>query len=119
MTHKDAKAPVGIVIVNHDLKDSLRQTLDSFAKVNYRNLVVVVSDNASTDGSQEMVRKEFPKVHLLSHSQEEGYARAANFGMAFLMDKTKYIFSTTNDVTVDPEIINVLVDYAEKVPTEN
>src|SRR5437762_2679634 len=36
--------------------------------------------------------------------------------MASLVEKTKYIFSTTNDVTVDPEIINVLVDYAEKNP---
>ena len=80
--------------------------------------MVVVSDNASTDGSQEMVRKEFPEVHLLAHSQEQGYARAASLGMAFLVDKTnvKYIFSTTNDVTVDPQIINVLVDYAEKNP---
>jgi GT2 family glycosyltransferase len=113
---ENSKPTVGIVIVNHNLKDSLRQTLDCFARINYPNLNVVVSDNASTDGSQEMVRKEFPDVHLLSHSQEQGYARAARLGMAFLVNKTKYIFSTTNDVTVDPEIINVLVDYAEKDP---
>src|SRR5438876_1581629 len=88
----DTKPPVGIVVVNHDLKDSLRKTLDSFRTINYPNLIVVVSDNASTDGSQEMVRKEFPEVHLVAHSQEQGYARAANLGMAFLVEKTKYIF---------------------------
>ena len=116
MTRDDTKPAVGVVIVNHDLKDSLRQTLDSFRKVNYPNLIVVVSDNASHDGSQQMIREEFPEVHLLAHAEEQGYARAASLGMAFLVDKTRYIFSTTNDVIVDPEIINVLVDHAEKDP---
>src|SRR3984885_14728416 len=103
------KPPVGVVIVNHNLKDSLRETLESFRKVNYPSVTIVVSDNASTDGAQEMVRTLFPEVHLLAHKEEQGYARAASLGMAFLSDKTKYIFSTTNDVIIDPEMLNVLV----------
>lgn len=113
---KTNRPPVGVVIVNHNLKESLRETLQSFRKVNYPGLQIVVSDNASTDGAQEMVRTEFPEVHLLAHNPEQGYARAASLGMAYLADKTKYIFSTTNDVLVDPEMINVLVDYAEQHP---
>jgi GT2 family glycosyltransferase len=111
---KGSKPAVGVVIVNHDLKDSLRETLESFRKVNYPAVQIVVSDNASTDGSQEMVRRLFPEVHLLAHETELGYARAASLGMAYLADKTKYIFSTTNDVLVDPDILSVLVDYAEQ-----
>jgi GT2 family glycosyltransferase len=111
-----SKPPVGVVIVNHNLKASLQETIESFKKVNYPGLQIVVSDNASTDGSQEMVRKLFPDVHVLAHKEEKGYARAASLGMAFLADKTKYIFSTTNDVVVDPEILNVLVDFAEADP---
>lgn len=110
------KPVVGVVIVNHNLKDSLRETLKSFQKVNYPNLQIVVSDNASSDDSQQMVRSEFPEVHLLAHKTEQGYARAASLGLAYLADKTEYIFSTTNDVLVDPEIINVLVDFAEADP---
>lgn len=113
---KNARPAVGVVIVNHNLKDSLRETLLSFRKMNYPDLQIVVSDNKSTDGAQEMVRKEFPEVHLLAHADEQGYARAASLGMAFLVDKTKYIFSTTNDVILDPEMINALVDHAEKDP---
>ncbi len=110
------RPPVGIVIVNWNLKDSLRATLESLRKVNYPGLQIVVSDNASTDGSPEMVRTEFPEVHLLAHETEQGYARAASLGMAHLVDQTKYIFSTTNDVIVDPEIINELVNYADAHP---
>ncbi len=108
-----SRPPVGVVIVNHNLKESLRETLESFRRVNYPALTVVVSDNASSDGAPEMVRREFPEVHLLAHKAEQGYARAASLGIAVLVDKVKYIFSTTNDVLVDPEMLNALVDYAE------
>ena len=114
--HDSSRPAVGVVIVNHNLKDSLRETLLSLRKINYPGLKIVVSDNASSDGAQEMVRTEFPEVHLLAHVEEQGYARAASLGMAWLVDQTKYIFSTTNDVIFDPEMINVLVDYAEQDP---
>jgi hypothetical protein len=91
-----SKPPVGVVIVNHNLKASLRETLQSVRKVHYPSVTVVVSDNASSDGAPEMVSQEFPEVHLLAHAEEQGYARAASLGMAFLSDKVKYIFSTTN-----------------------
>jgi len=113
---KSQRPPVGVVIVNHNLKDSLRETILSVKKVNYPSLEIVVSDNASTDGSIEMLRREFPEVHLLAHEKEQGYGKAASLGLEFFADKTKYIFSTTNDVVLDPEIINVLVDYAEEHP---
>src|SRR5256885_17193769 len=96
------KPPVGVVIVNWNLKDSLRETLESFRKVNYPELHIVVSDNASTDGSQEMVRQEFPEVHLLAREKGVGYAKGASLGLEHLANKTKYIFSTTNDVIADP-----------------
>ena len=61
------KPAVGVVIVNHNLKESLRETLECFRKVNYPGLQIVVSDNASSDGAQEMVRKEF-WMHLLAYN---------------------------------------------------
>jgi GT2 family glycosyltransferase len=111
-----SKPPVGVVIVNWNLKDSLRETLKSFRKVNYPDLRIVVSDNASTDGSQEMVRTEFPEVVLLTRDKGVGYARGASIGLEYLTGKTRYIFSTTNDVEVDPEMVNHLVDFAEQHP---
>lgn len=108
--------PVGVVIVNWNLRDSLRETLLSFRAVDYPELRIVVSDNASTDGSQEMVRREFPEVRLLAHPRGLGYAKAASLGMAALVDQTRYIFSTTNDVLVAPDMLRRLVEYAEAHP---
>lgn len=103
---------VGVVIVNHNCKALLRETLRSFRNVNYPGLQIVVSDNASTDGAQAMVQAEFPEVQLLAHATEQGYARAASLGLGRLRDTCDFIFSTTNDVVVDREILNELVDYA-------
>lgn len=116
IANRNPPPPVGVVIVNHNLKDSLRETIESFKKVNYPNLTILVSDNASSDGSQEMVRMLFPDVLLLEHHPEQGYARAASLGLARLVNETKYIFSTTNDVIVDPEILSILVECAEADP---
>jgi len=111
-----SRPSVGVVIVNWNLKDSLRATLESFRQVNYPDLQIVVSDNASSDGSPEMVRQEFPEVKLLTREHGVGYAKGASLGMAELVNTTNYIFSITNDVIVDSEILNVLVDYAEAHP---
>jgi len=116
LSQNQPRPRVGVVIVNHNLKDSLRETILSFKKVNYPGLEMVVSDNASTDGSVQMIRSEFPEVHLLAHEKELGYGKAASLGLQYFADKTKYIFSTTNDVIVDPEMINILVEQAEKDP---
>jgi GT2 family glycosyltransferase len=97
-------------------EEFLEQALDSILNQTFADFSLVVSDNASTDGSQQMVRERFPEVQLLDHPKEQGYARAASLGMAFLADRTKYIFSTTNDVIVDPDLLSVLVSYAEQHP---
>ena len=80
-----SKPPVGVVIVNWNLKDSLRETLRSFRKVDYPNIQIVVSDNASTDGSVEMVRSEFPEVHLMTREKGLGYAKGASLGVEYLL----------------------------------
>jgi GT2 family glycosyltransferase len=63
-----------------------------------------------------MVRAEFPEVHLMTREKGLGYAKGASLGVEYLLDKAKYIFSTTNDVEVDPDMITRLVDYAEQNP---
>lgn len=51
---------------------------------------------------------------LLTREKGLGYAKGASLGLEALVNETKYIFSTTNDVEVDPEMIPRLVEYAEQ-----
>lgn len=86
MTMCEAKPSVpdlSIVIVNWNTCDLLARCIDAIreqgAQIDYDIWVV---DNASTDGSVEILRVEFPWVHLLEAETNLGFARANNWAMA-------------------------------------
>ena len=68
---------LGIVIVSWNTRDLLRDCLKSVQAsegVAYR---VIVVDNASTDGSADMVRQEFPDVTLVANTDDVIYTNAS------------------------------------------
>ena len=81
---------LSIVIVNYNVKYFLEQCLESVFASNLRleenangapsklELEVFVVDNASVDGSVEMVRERYPQVHLIANEDNVGFARANN-----------------------------------------
>ena len=62
---------LSIVIVSMNIKDLLRKCLSSvFAKEGKKiNYEVFVVDNASSDGTPEMVSKEFPQVKVIKNKE--------------------------------------------------
>jgi len=74
---------VSVVVVNCNTQDILRDCLRSvYEQGGEIDLEVIVIDNASTDGSVEMVKKNFPQVTLIENSQNYGFAAANNQGIA-------------------------------------
>jgi len=76
---------LGIVIVNYNTRDMLRECLRSIydSRGDFSHEVWAV-DNASIDGSVDMVRQEFPQVQLVASSANNGYACANNLGLKSL-----------------------------------
>jgi GT2 family glycosyltransferase len=68
---------VDVIVVNHQTRDLLRACLCSLRHAG-RRLRVIVVDNASSDGSAEMVREEFPEAGVLRLGRNIGFARANN-----------------------------------------
>ena len=57
---------LSIIIVNWNTKELLRRCLNSiYHNTNKLSFEVLVVDNASRDGSAEMIKKEFPQVRLV------------------------------------------------------
>ena len=56
---------VSVIIVNYNGKIFLEQCLESLCKVNYENFEIIVVDNNSTDGSIELVTKNYTSIILL------------------------------------------------------
>jgi GT2 family glycosyltransferase len=75
---------------------------------------VIVIDNASEDGSSEMVKKSFPQVTLIENSENRGYAAACNQGMRIAVGK--YVLLLNSDVLICDSSVEKTVNYADKRP---
>jgi N-acetylglucosaminyl-diphospho-decaprenol L-rhamnosyltransferase len=77
-----APVTVGIVIVNWNTRDLLRDCLRSIeASDPTITRRVILVDNASSDGSAEMVHVEFPWVEVIANTENTGFAAANNQGL--------------------------------------
>ena len=80
---------LSVVIVNYNVKYFLKQCLASVYGSDRRladgselEFDVWVVDNDSVDGSVEMVRRDFPQVHVIENHENVGFARANNQALA-------------------------------------
>lgn len=71
---------VSVIVVSFNTVDDLRACLASVRDVHE----VIVVDNASTDGSPDMVEREFPRVRLVRNSGNRGFGAANNQGLAIM-----------------------------------
>ena len=79
-----------------------------------RSFDVVVVDNGSTDGSQEMLREKFPEVSIIQNEKNEGLGKASNQGIE--ATNGKYILLLNNDTIVNGSSFDAMVDFLEQNP---
>ncbi len=78
---------LGVVIVSWNVRELLARCLESlFADLDSSSLQarVIVVDNASQDGSPDMVRSRFPRVELMVSEENLGFAKGNNLGLRAL-----------------------------------
>ena len=106
---------VSIIIVSFNTKDLLRDCLTSiFEQAGDVDYKIVVVDNASIDGSLEMVKNTFPQVTLIENSVNRGYAAACNQGMRIA--EGRYILLLNSDVLICDSAVEETVRYADSHP---
>jgi len=90
---------LSIIIVNWNVKDYLRQCINSIYKETDRiSIEIIVVDNASTDCSVDMITKEFPKVRLIRNDENVGFSRANNQGIS--ISNGKYLLFLNPDTII-------------------
>lgn len=106
---------LSIVIVNWNTRDLLAQCLQSvYDTTGSLDFEVVVVDNASTDGSQAMVRNHFPQAQLIENQKNEGFARANN--QAICASRGRYILLLNSDTIVQLGALEAMVHFADRHP---
>ncbi len=112
---------LAVVILNYNRADLLADCLASIAAAPTRCEVSVwVVDNASTDGSAQMVRERFAWVHLIESPVNGGFAAGNNLALRQILalpDPPTYILLLNNDTVVPPGALDGLVDYLDQHPT--
>jgi GT2 family glycosyltransferase len=100
---------ISIVIVNWNGKKYIRQCLRSIIASNYPKdkLEIIVVDNASNDGSDQIIAREFPEVILIRNEQNLGFCEANNIGIRH--SKGNVIVLLNNDTFVHNEWLNEIV----------
>lgn len=101
---------LSIIIVNYKSKGLLKQCLRGIYDAKLAlDFEVIVVDNASHDGSEVMVRRYFPQVHLIMAKENKGFGAGNNLGLA--VAKGEYILILTPDVAVFPGAVEDLHRY--------
>lgn len=94
---------VSIIILNWNGKEHIGECLSSVLASNYPTFEIIVVDNASTDGSIDII-KQTEKVILIQNQCNAGFAAGNNIG--FSAAKGKYVVTLNNDTTVEPDWLN-------------
>jgi GT2 family glycosyltransferase len=106
---------LSIVIVNYKTRDLLRDCLRSVhASQGTFTYEVIVVDNCSSDGSVEMVKHEFPKVHLIASEIGGGYAYANNLGLR--KARGRCILLLNPDTLLPPTALRDMLLFMEEHP---
>lgn len=103
-----------IVIPTYNRKDTLRRCLAATTNQDYSDYEVIVVDDASTDGTDEMVRREFPQVRYLRQERNRGPAAARNQGIRAAAGEI--VAFTDDDCLVPPDFLSRLADGYQSYP---
>ena len=111
---RQQSAPLlSIIIVNYNVRDFLHHALVSLQKaMRWMKGEVIVVDNASDDGSVEMVRRRFPRVHLIASKINLGFAKANNLGLK--RARGKFLLLINPDTLVQEDTLRVMLRFFEE-----
>jgi len=101
-----------IVVVNWNTLSLLRDCLASvLSNSGNLSLELFVVDNASSDGSAEMVSAEFPSVKLIRNTQNRGFAAANNQALA--VGQGRHMLLLNSDTIVLGDVLEKCVRYLD------
>jgi len=102
-----------IVILNWNGSDMMHKYLPSVIENSYGD--VIVADNASTDDSIEMLKREFPDTRTIVLDQNYGFAEGYNRALAQLKDEYEYFILLNSDVKITQnDWDKVMVEYMDE-----
>lgn len=105
---------VSIIVPTYNLKDIFLECLQTIVNQDYIHTEIIVVDNASTDGTSEMVKKQFPRVILIRNTKNLGSTGGMNTGLK--KAKGEYLWFIDHDNILNRNMLSQMVKLAESDP---
>ena len=106
---------VSIIIINYHSAGMVIDCINSVReKTKQNSYEIIVVDNASGDGSVELLRRTFPEITVIASEENLGFGKANNLGAA--QAKGEYLFLLNPDTILVNDAIGILHDYLEANP---
>lgn len=106
---------VSIVIVSFNTREVLRECLDSVLKeCEHLRAEILVVENASTDGSAEMMQQDFPQVTVLKSDVNLGFGGANN--VALKVARGRYFVLLNSDAFFAPGALALAIRHMDEQP---
>ena len=109
---RQSRFDVGVTIISFNHRDLLEECLravETSIASSEVTAYIAVLDNASRDGSAEMVRDLFPKVHLIARSDVRGFSTNQNELFATCRNTCEYVLMLNDDAIVGQDTIKRLL----------
>ncbi len=103
---------VSILIVTLRGGENLRNCLTSIRNNNYNAYELVVVNNGGVQRINQEIKKIFPQAKIINLKENAGFAQGNNIGFKYC--KGTYILFLNDDTIVTPDLLKVLVEFAEK-----
>lgn len=111
---------VYLIVLSYNGKQLTLDCLSSVLKLNYKNFIIALVDNASTDGSVEAVKRAFlnelssGKIILIENGINLGFAGGNNIGIKYAYEKkADYVLLLNNDTLVEKELLSNMIPKCE------
>lgn len=106
---------VGIIIVNYNKRELLKNCLESLFVISYKNIKILVVDNGSEDDSCSLVKNEFPSVDLIKMGYNSSFCKANNYGIKkCLEDGCDAVVLLNNDTVVAKDFLTNMIAVLNK-----
>jgi GT2 family glycosyltransferase len=106
---------ISVIIVNWNGEKFLERCLVALMAQTVKPYEIILVDNASTDGSMDIIRR-FPTVRLLLQDQNAGFARGNNLAIEAASETSEWIALINPDAFAEPGWLEALLTAAERHP---
>ncbi len=106
---------LSVIIVNYNVKEFLQNLIHSLTKAAQNiSYEIIVVDNASDDGSVELIKEKFPSVNLIVNKKNLGFSKANNIGLKIATGK--FVMLINPDTIVQEDTIQKMLKFFNDTP---